>query len=298
MAPLSARVHGIDGPGSWSPKTTVPSARGLARLVIIALAPLVLAVGCVSQAAPNLTISYSDTPVAAGSGRDPTPTAGSSRTITRLPSRPVPTGTVRQSQSALPPAPVVIASAGDPTNISDPGSTSPASAAPPVAPSTSPSSGAQATAPRDPSAPSAISPGPTPSNGSDLSSPVTPGSSSLSAAPMTGAATVDSIAPTATPAVGVSGTVAPSSTSVLSPVGGLTPTPIPGQVSEAVGLFVTSKTSSAKYYYPRSDNGWHRIHPDNRVWFLTADDLLRAFPRRSLHVVPTRSPTRTPTPST
>jgi hypothetical protein len=60
---------------------------------------------------------------------------------------------------------------------------------------------------------------------------------------------------------------------------------------------VTSRTDGAEYYYTRDDVGWHRIHSENRVWFMTASDLLRAFPKRAFHLTPTRTPTRTPTPA-
>jgi len=69
-------------------------------------------------------------------------------------------------------------------------------------------------------------------------------------------------------------------------------TGFPGQVSADRGLFVTSSGKTAKYYYARGDNGWHRIHASNQVWFLTVDALLRAFPGRKLHLG------RTPTPAT
>jgi hypothetical protein len=72
-------------------------------------------------------------------------------------------------------------------------------------------------------------------------------------------------------------------------------TPIPGSVPESQGQFVTSDSRDAKDYYALADSGWHRIHPDHRVWFATEADLLRAFPGRALH--PSRSPGSTPTPA-
>ena len=63
---------------------------------------------------------------------------------------------------------------------------------------------------------------------------------------------------------------------------------VPGQVSEDQGLVVTTASKRSKYYYVRSDTGWHRIHSTNRVWFMNVDDLLRAFPGRTLH--PARTP--------
>lgn len=61
------------------------------------------------------------------------------------------------------------------------------------------------------------------------------------------------------------------------------PSTIPGQVSADRGQFVTTSSPESRYYYARSDPGWHRIHPEHRVWFQTAAALERAFPGRELH---------------
>jgi hypothetical protein len=90
-----------------------------------------------------------------------------------------------------------------------------------------------------------------------------------------------SAAPTVTPAI---------------PIAALSPSPV-NAASEAQGLFVTSTTSSAKYYYGVDDSGWHRIHADHRKWFQTAADLLRAYPGRIPHPAPTRRVTPSPSPT-
>jgi hypothetical protein len=68
-----------------------------------------------------------------------------------------------------------------------------------------------------------------------------------------------------------------------------------GEVPATDGLFVTSASRSSKYYYSREDTGWHRIKPENQIWFRSEADLLRAFPRRALHAMRSREVTRTPT---
>lgn|GEM_PF-6737485 len=72
-----------------------------------------------------------------------------------------------------------------------------------------------------------------------------------------------------------------------------TPSSYPGEVTEDQGVFVTSRSSSSKYYYVREDTGWHRIHAANRIWFLMESDLRSAFPKRIRH---TPRATHTPTP--
>jgi hypothetical protein len=66
-----------------------------------------------------------------------------------------------------------------------------------------------------------------------------------------------------------------------------------GQVAEADGVYVTSSSRSAHYYYSVDEKSWDRIHTENRVWFRTVDDLQRAFPDRIAYSGRT---TRTPTP--
>lgn len=97
------------------------------------------------------------------------------------------------------------------------------------------------------------------------------------------------LSPTETPIMPPSPTPASLAGPPSPTVTSAAPAGFPGQVSENLGAFVTS-TGHSSYYYARSDTGWHRIHPENRAWFLTADALLRAFPGRTLHA------TRTPTP--
>lgn len=84
-----------------------------------------------------------------------------------------------------------------------------------------------------------------------------------------------------------------SAESAATPSGVSTsPTSVSGQVSEAQGQFVTSSGHSARYYYARTDTGWHRIRADRRVWFLSPEALLAAFPGRILHLH--HPPTATP----
>ncbi len=85
------------------------------------------------------------------------------------------------------------------------------------------------------------------------------------------------------------------STPTLGP--SYTATSVPGQVPEDQGVFVTSSSRGSRYYYARDDGGWHRIQPENRVWFLTAEALLRAFPDRILHDGTTATPIRSPLPT-
>lgn len=72
--------------------------------------------------------------------------------------------------------------------------------------------------------------------------------------------------------------------------------PVPGEVSEEEGAFVTSSSHDAQYYYARADTGWHRIRADHRIWFATAADLLKVFPGRELHGGITPTPPDQPTP--
>lgn len=104
------------------------------------------------------------------------------------------------------------------------------------------------------------------------------------------------LSPTPIPRVDLP-TPVPQATATRARTATRTPTPssYPGQVSADVGLFVTSRTSGTEYYYARDDIGWHRIHTENQVWFMSAADLLRAFPNRAFHApTPTRTPTRAP----
>jgi hypothetical protein len=48
--------------------------------------------------------------------------------------------------------------------------------------------------------------------------------------------------------------------------------------TERDGLFVTTRNPRGRYYYKWDDRRWYAL--EDRVWFMTAEDLLTVFPTR------------------
>jgi hypothetical protein len=49
--------------------------------------------------------------------------------------------------------------------------------------------------------------------------------------------------------------------------------------TERDGLFVTTRNPRGRYYYKWDDRRWYAL--EDRVWFMTVEDLLTVFPTRS-----------------
>ncbi|MBX6770216.1 MAG: hypothetical protein IRY83_00665 [Chloroflexi bacterium] len=230
-----------------------------------------LTAGACAPAEPPLVISYDATPPAVPTIVTPTPRP---RRPTRLP-------TPTQGRSLTEPPPVVVSfSTETPYPPSEPaGQTSDASPADAALDET-PLPAAEFTA-DDPTA--GAEPRPTPA--------APPALPSMPSGPDRTAVVAGSI-PVSPAAAFPSPPSRPSATPVVRPTATPVPpaaTAIPGRVPEEQGQFVTSDSRGARYYYQRADPGWHRIHPDHRVWFLTAEALLRVFPDRIPHPTPTRA---------
>ena len=229
-------------------------------------------VGACAPAEPPLVISYDATPRAVPTVVTPTPR---SRRPTRLP-------TPTQGRSPTqPPLVVVSFSTETPYPSSESAVQTPDASPADAALDETPLPAAGFTA-DDPTA--GAEPRLTPAAATVVSS--TPPVPNLTAVPVSGSVPVSPA-----PAFPIS-PPRPSATSVAHPTA--TPvrpaaTAIPGRVPEEQGQFVTSDSRGARYYYQRADPGWHRIHPDHRVWFLTAEALLRVFPDRIPHPTPTRA---------
>src|SRR5437588_3738653 len=96
MAPGTAQRHVFDDFSCSSFGTPGANACRLASRLVLILVTLVIVVGCTSQAAPNLTIGYTDTPVATNGGDRQVPSATTVRRPTRLPNQSAPTTSVAQ----------------------------------------------------------------------------------------------------------------------------------------------------------------------------------------------------------
>ncbi|HVC34717.1 MAG TPA: hypothetical protein VNL16_14500 [Chloroflexota bacterium] len=243
---------------SWLCRPVTHGPRAIAPALVVLLA----VIGCASQPPPPVVISYSSTPLPAEIAIAPTtPTPTRRRRPTRLP-------TATPSSVQSPSAPTVTAA-------------QPIPAAATLAPTSAFVTSAPASVvptPADPANPDTTLP-------TDTEAAV-PSPTDSSTAPVDATATstlpaVVTDTPTLSPSVAPS--LSPSATRIAS-------SGFPGEVSEDAGLFVTSSSHSSRYYYAKADTGWHRIHVDNRVWFLTADALLRVFPHRLLHGAPTPTP--------
>ncbi|HEX5414395.1 MAG TPA: hypothetical protein VFZ25_01940 [Chloroflexota bacterium] len=240
---------------------------------------LILAACAPATADPPAAIRYDATP-------RPIPTETLRPTFTRIRSTRIartPTLTTRRAASQSSPVPVapVVAPTEVPSSVDEIPAANPSDLPniAPAAPTTDAAPGSSA--PTEPTSTFEPATSPTPTE----RPPVGEGSvdSGPSATPVPPSATPRANTPTTAPAATATHTPRPTSTA--------TPSSYPGQVSEDQGQYVTSRSS--QYYYARDDLGWHRIQPENRFWFSSAADLLRAFPDRVFHA-PT--PTRTPTP--
>lgn len=254
-----------------------PSESPPRRLVGLALV-LLLALGGCAQQAPAVVIGYSSTPSPVIIPATATPKSARQRRPTRIPSTLTSPTLSRPATPELAspvPAPASGAAPPRPTDLTAPPTAAPGTAStesdpnatddltPPVAP--------VADAPNTPADPATPTAAPPVATSIDLN-PSAIANPTPSAVPATD-----------TPTPGASVAIATASpTSAGSPASGF-----PGQVSADQGQFVTTSSKTSKYYYARDDKGWHRIHADHQVWFLTADALLRAFPGRQLHAGPT-----------
>jgi hypothetical protein len=325
MAPRNAPVHVAIA----SDPSLVPPARVVSPVAVlsalVATASLLVA-GCATPPAPAVQVSYARTPVvdAVITTASPVPP----KRITRLPLRSTvtvqgPTAPIAAEagtpagpaeRPALPPATaiptvapaaaapappaaaaVVVVNVGQPTEASRPGVVVQVGSAPAITAVAGTSAAGS---------PSTVSAAPGPIDVAQAAPPSsTPTPVGLASPPVTDViaptAQQDLATPTAPSEPGVTSSLpdstgaSPTATATLAAAA---PATIAGAVPADQGTFVTSDSKTARYYYSRDDNGWHRIHADHQVWFRTADDLLRAFPNRVLHAAPTRRPTRTPTP--
>jgi len=259
---------------------------------------VLLGVACAPSAPRDIVVRFETTPRPAVVLPTPTPIRSVVRRPTRLPT------TVANEQTSR-------TSAADP-NVDQLGVVGPAPTSSTAGPPVDSPSGATAPAHTSPTAASAsLSDPPTAARtASPLaietvrieSTAVSRAIATTDASPAPDGQSTDAAAV----AVGAPTVPTPSLAPALTPVSTVTPLPtttpastvIAGEVPESQGLFVTSRRHGSRDYYSREDTGWHRIHPTNRVWFVSADDLLRAFPDRVLHAVRTLMATRTPTPST
>jgi len=282
---------------------------------------MVVLVSCGPPSPPPVVISFADTPapvlatatVASRPTRLERPTQ-----VRRISPTPVAADAPQVLGASVPPLPVVSPVAGpnprpaapaSVTSPSLPGSVVTANEASPVGDGSTTTqranpSRAEATptsaVEASPIADVALASVPTPPPNVIPSAPTPAMASSLAetalALPTTPAPTLTSVpdSPTPSPTIG--------STAVATTSPKASGTPFPGQVSEDQGVVVTSLSRSSKYYYMRSDTGWKRIRSENRVWFMNVADLLRAFPRRTLHQAKSsgagtrRRRTATPTP--
>lgn len=231
------------------------------------LASVTLLLACSPAVPPEIVIAYDATPPPI------LPTATVRPTFTRI-REPTPTRTPRASPTSRPsPTPLTLAVSTTP--MATPSFIEPQDEASDLDDARpSDDAGLPSTPVPPPPSSAAVSAAKTP-----ISLPPAPASDAPR--PASPISTAPEPAPTPMPAPPPPPTVArpPTATRGPSP----TPGPFPGQVTEVEGAFVTSRTPSARYYYAKDDSGWHRIHPENRVWFGTADDLLRAFPKRAFH---------------
>lgn len=255
---------------------------------------LTLVMGCSTPPSSDVIVHYEQTPPPIAVA--PTPTRSPARRPTRLPVQPThAVVTSMQVTQSIPPDQTGKGAVTPEVPTRPVPSPTPAKANNPATDGAAPLATTIIVSASDPGLAGPL-PAATPSADSASSPPVT---SSQLATPLLATVAANSATPNGptppTPTF-LPGAVGASALQTgIDPTPTISATPIPGAVPEAQGLFVTSDTRDAKDYYAVADLGWHRIHADHRVWFLTVADLLRAYPSRVPHEA--RSPTETPTPT-
>lgn len=96
-------------------------------------------------------------------------------------------------------------------------------------------------------------------------------------------ATATAAPPTPTRTSAPAATPTPTRAATSAPTATRTATSISGGIRSAdpAGDWVTSVSASTKYYTTRDNTYWQTWSADNRIWFATEADLLRAYPSRT-----------------